>query len=89
MKKVDVETSKILLDTFNNEIVPYMCNNNLSLHEAFESLKETDNNLYQSLSNLWATAFGKAYLKSFMQKHGQRLSLKTLENIKKEVPDNE
>lgn len=84
MKKIDVETSKEWIDTFNNQIVLYMCENNMSLHEAFEALKESDNTLYEVLSGLWATTFGKTYIKSFMQKYGQRLSPKTLEIIRKD-----
>ena len=84
MKKIDAETSMEWLDTFNNQIVPYMCENNMSLHEAFEALKESDGTLYEVLSGLWATSFGKTYIKSFMQKYGQKLSPQILEKIRKE-----
>lgn len=33
--------------------------------------------------------FEKAYIKSFMQKYGNRLSVKVLDTIKKEIKQNE
>lgn len=88
-KKVDYEEANELLDIFNNKIVPYMCEHNMSLHEAFETLRSTDNDLYKPLSELWSTTFGKAYIKSFMQKYGNKLSVKVLDTINKETKQNE
>ena len=88
-KKVDFEEAKELLNIFNNKIVPYMCEHNMSLHEAFETLRPTDNDLYKPLSELWSTTFGKAYIRSFIQKYGNKLYVKVLETINKEAKQNE
>lgn len=84
MYKDDPTTIKKWMTTFNNCIVPYMCKNNMSLHEAFEDLRQSNRTFYDALSGLWHTYTGKTYLKDFMSKYGNRFSTQTLKKIKED-----
>lgn len=59
---------------FESDIEPICLENNFTLHECFEYLRNVDDSLYSVLSNLWHTRFGKSYLRDRFR--GGRLCVK-------------
>ena len=64
------------LEYFNNIIVPWCEENNYSLHNAFENSRNTDEEKYNVLSELWKYPIGKEYLRSFFRQRGWVLKKK-------------
>lgn len=73
-RKIDIEEMAKLMDDFDNIIKPWCKENKLSLHNAFEISRATDEEKYKILSGLWSTTAGKAYLKSLFKSRGGVLS---------------
>ncbi len=69
-KKIDVEEMAKLMKDFDNIVEPWCKENKLSLHNAFEISRATDNEKYKILSGLWSTKVGKAYLESLFKSRG-------------------
>lgn len=69
-KKVSSERMHELLDEFKNNIMPWCEDNQLSLHKAFEISRTEAKEIYSTLSELWSTAVGKAYLQSVFRSYG-------------------
>jgi hypothetical protein len=71
-KKITAERLRQLLEEFNQTILPWCEENELSLHEAFERSRETDQEKYKVLSEIWGTYAGKMYLRSLFKERGGR-----------------
>ncbi|MBQ5740068.1 MAG: hypothetical protein IIV78_06620 [Oscillospiraceae bacterium] len=68
MKRLETDEYKRLVEVFISDIAPWCKENGLSLHEAFEISRELMPERYNVLSTLWATSFGKAYLRSYFKR---------------------
>lgn len=79
---VDYDTMCELMGTFDEDIFPWMCENNLTLHEAFEILRTRDDRWYFPLSLLWHTVPGNMYIKSLIEDYGPRFHPETIDIIK-------
>lgn len=73
IKKRSAEEVYKLLADFDNTVLPWCKENELSLHQAFEISRKSDKEKYTILTSLWHTYIGKAYLKSCFCSHGGRL----------------
>ncbi len=81
MRKANPEQIKTWMGVFNDEIVPFMCKNSMSLHNAFDYVRENNSEWHAALSGLWYTYVGKCYLQSFMKEYGNKLSPTKLDKI--------
>lgn len=62
MRKQTPEEIAELLEKFDTEIFPWIKENNLSLHNAFEISRKSDRGKYIILASLWSNKAGKAFL---------------------------
>lgn len=63
-RRLPAEEMAALLDEFCANVEPWCRENSLSLHQAFEISRATEPSKYRTLSRLWGTQAGKAFLRS-------------------------